>query len=75
MDDEVFTGYIERLYQYLQVVEQRLFSEGLHTLGQEPTGAQVCGSRQAMVLCSRALSFVWGPISDPGARGGGCGSV
>jgi len=41
VDDEVFTGYIERLYQYLQVVEQRLFSEGLHTLGQEPTGAQV----------------------------------
>lgn len=36
-----FDAYAARLYQYLQVVEQRLFSEGLHTFGQAPTPAQV----------------------------------
>ncbi|KAK9800208.1 hypothetical protein WJX73_009512, partial [Symbiochloris irregularis] len=31
-----FAEYAGRLYSYLQVVEGRLFSEGLHTLGQAP---------------------------------------
>jgi magnesium chelatase subunit H len=26
-----------KIYNYLQVVEQRLFSSGLHTLGESPT--------------------------------------
>lgn len=33
---EAFSEYAARVYQYLQVVENRLFSEGLHILGQPP---------------------------------------
>jgi cobalamin biosynthesis Mg chelatase CobN len=32
----VFDEYILELSSYLQVLEQRLFSEGLHSLGQAP---------------------------------------
>ncbi|MEO1123779.1 MAG: magnesium chelatase subunit H [Cyanobacteria bacterium J06639_16] len=34
---EVFNHYIVDLYDYLQVLETRLFSSGLHVLGQAPT--------------------------------------
>ncbi|KAL4458671.1 hypothetical protein ABPG75_013536 [Micractinium tetrahymenae] len=33
---EAFAEYASRVYQYLQVVENRIFSEGLHVLGQPP---------------------------------------
>ena len=33
---EVLTHYFITIYDYLQVVEQRLFSSGLHTLGETP---------------------------------------
>ena len=33
--DEDFGAYCSKLYMYLQVVENRLFSEGLHVLGEE----------------------------------------
>uniref|UniRef100_B8HJN4 magnesium chelatase n=1 Tax=Cyanothece sp. (strain PCC 7425 / ATCC 29141) TaxID=395961 RepID=B8HJN4_CYAP4 len=32
----VFNAYLVKLYQYLQVVADRLFSSGLHTLGEPP---------------------------------------
>ncbi|MBD2213210.1 magnesium chelatase subunit H [Nostoc linckia FACHB-104] len=32
----VFDDYLVKLYEYLQVLETRLFSSGLHTLGEEP---------------------------------------
>ncbi|BAY98440.1 protoporphyrin IX magnesium chelatase [Tolypothrix tenuis PCC 7101] len=32
----VFDDYLVKLYEYLQVLESRLFSSGLHTLGEEP---------------------------------------
>jgi len=35
--NEVFNRYLVRLYEYLQVVENRLFSSGLHVLGEPPT--------------------------------------
>ena len=38
---EGFREYSERLYAYLQVVEGRLFSEGLHSLGAAPTQEQL----------------------------------
>lgn len=38
---EVLDRYFRQIYEYLQVVEQRLFSSGLHTLGAEPTPEQV----------------------------------
>ncbi|EIE25813.1 hydrogenobyrinic acid a,c-diamide cobaltochelatase, partial [Coccomyxa subellipsoidea C-169] len=36
IDTEAFAEYAGRINQYLQVVEGRLFSEGLHVLGQPP---------------------------------------
>ena len=38
---EVFNRYLVDLYDYLQVLEARLFSSGLHHLGQTPTAAQL----------------------------------
>ncbi|WP_218082408.1 magnesium chelatase subunit H [Anthocerotibacter panamensis] len=38
--EEPFDAYVIRLYGYLQEVENRLFSSGLHTLGQAPTEEQ-----------------------------------
>ncbi len=35
-----FDAYVSKLYFYLQEVEGRLFSEGLHVLGQAPTPGQ-----------------------------------
>lgn len=35
------TGYASRLYAYLQQVENRIFSEGLHVLGAPPSRAQM----------------------------------
>ncbi|KAL4859226.1 Acyl-coenzyme A oxidase [Chlorella vulgaris] len=37
---EAFSEYASRVYQYLQVLENRLFSEGLHVLGQAPPPEQ-----------------------------------
>ncbi|MDC0834363.1 cobaltochelatase subunit CobN, partial [Geitlerinema sp. CS-897] len=34
--NEVLNPYFIKIYEYLQVVEQRLFSSGLHVLGKEP---------------------------------------
>ena len=41
IDSAVFEAYVAKLYQYLQVVETRLFSEGLHVLGRPPSADQV----------------------------------
>ena len=35
-----FGAYVDRVYAYLQVLEGRLFSEGLHTLGAAPSPEQ-----------------------------------
>ncbi|KAL0032609.1 hypothetical protein WJX77_010520 [Trebouxia sp. C0004] len=37
VSEEDFSEYVGQIYQYLQVVETRLFSEGLHVLGQPPS--------------------------------------
>lgn len=37
---EGFKEYARDLSEYLQTLEQRLFSEGLHTLGHVPTAAE-----------------------------------
>jgi magnesium chelatase subunit H len=34
---DAFNHYLVKLYEYLQVLENRLFSSGLHTLGEPPT--------------------------------------
>ncbi|EKQ67639.1 cobaltochelatase CobN subunit [Leptolyngbyaceae cyanobacterium JSC-12] len=38
---EAFHRYLVKLYEYLQVLENRLFSSGLHILGQPPTPDQL----------------------------------
>jgi len=44
---EIFNSYFLQLYEYLQVLESRLFSEGLHTLGTAPTPEQLLGYLEA----------------------------
>lgn len=36
-----FLGWCERLFMYLQTLENRLFSEGLHVLGAAPSDSQM----------------------------------
>ena len=38
---QAFLGYTSRLYSYLQLLENRLFSEGLHVLGAAPNQGQM----------------------------------
>lgn len=44
---EAFNRYLVKLYEYLQVVENRLFSAGLHTLGSAPDSTQMASYLQA----------------------------
>ncbi len=43
----VFNRYLVQLYEYLQVLENRLFSTGLHTLGESPKPEQLASYLQA----------------------------
>ncbi len=43
----VFNRYLVQLYEYLQVLETRLFSSGLHTLGQQPNTEELTSYLQA----------------------------
>ncbi|NER21043.1 MAG: magnesium chelatase subunit H [Symploca sp. SIO1C2] len=45
--DHSFNDYLVKLYDYLQIVEQRLFSSGLHTLGEAPNAEQLKSYLQA----------------------------
>ncbi|GAX42483.1 hydrogenobyrinic acid a,c-diamide cobaltochelatase [Tolypothrix sp. NIES-4075] len=42
-----FNDYLVKLYEYLQVLEGRLFSSGLHTLGEAPNEEEMEGYLQA----------------------------
>jgi magnesium chelatase subunit H len=42
-----FDGYLVKLYEYLQVLENRLFSSGLHVLGDIPNAEEMAGYLQA----------------------------
>ena len=44
---QAFDHYLAELYHYLQVLENRLFSTGLHVLGQPPDESQLAGYLQA----------------------------
>ncbi|OUL22620.1 magnesium chelatase subunit H [Nostoc sp. T09] len=43
----VFDDYLVKLYEYLQVLESRLFSSGLHTLGEAPDEERLAGYLEA----------------------------
>lgn len=45
--NEVFKRYLVTLYEYLQVLENRLFSSGLHVFGELPDAAQLQSYLQA----------------------------
>ncbi|WP_442946886.1 cobaltochelatase subunit CobN [Nostoc sp. CMAA1605] len=42
-----FDDYLVKLYEYLQVLETRLFSSGLHTLGEPPTEKELASYLEA----------------------------
>ncbi|NJR24943.1 MAG: magnesium chelatase subunit H [Richelia sp. CSU_2_1] len=39
--NDAFNRYLVKLYEYLQIVESRLFSEGLHVLGEPPNSEEM----------------------------------
>ncbi|MCU0526671.1 MAG: magnesium chelatase subunit H [Elainella sp. Prado103] len=41
--NQAFQNYLGQIYDYLQVLETRLFSSGLHVLGQPPDAAELRG--------------------------------
>jgi len=41
LESQIFDDYLKDLYDYLQVLENRLFSSGLHVLGQPPNPEQL----------------------------------
>jgi magnesium chelatase subunit H len=45
--DRAFDDYLVVLYEYLQVLENRLFSSGLHTLGEKPSEEALGGYLEA----------------------------
>ena len=44
---DVFNRYLVKLYEYLQVLESRLFSSGLHTLGEVPNQEELASYLEA----------------------------
>ncbi|KAB8331480.1 magnesium chelatase subunit H [Scytonema tolypothrichoides VB-61278] len=42
-----FDDYLVKLYEYLQVLENRLFSSGLHVLGEKPSEEELAGYLEA----------------------------
>lgn len=45
--NDAFNRYLVKLYEYLQVVESRLFSSGLHILGKSPTSEELASYLKA----------------------------
>ncbi|MEH2235841.1 magnesium chelatase subunit H [Nostoc sp.] len=45
--DRAFDDYLVKLYEYLQVLENRLFSSGLHTLGEAPNEEELASYLEA----------------------------
>ncbi|WP_275574917.1 cobaltochelatase subunit CobN [Neosynechococcus sphagnicola] len=52
---QAFDHYLVRLYEYLDVVAARLFSSGLHVLGQAPTAEQLKSYLQAYLEHEKQL--------------------
>jgi magnesium chelatase subunit H len=55
---EAFNRYLVHLYQYLQVLEERLFSSGLHTFGESPTPAALASYLNAYLTEDKHLPEV-----------------
>ena len=64
---EAFDNYLVTLYEYLQVLENRLFSSGLHVLGNAPNGEQLASYLQAY-FADRLPEVVLNEIANNGDR-------
>lgn len=65
---DAFNRYLVKLYDYLQVLESRLFSSGLHTLGQAPNPEELAGYLRAYFgeeLSEDTVSAVTEQTVDP----------
>jgi magnesium chelatase subunit H len=62
-----FDAYLVQLYEYLQVLENRLFSSGLHVLGESPVGDELQSYLQAYFgeACPDATTIAASHSSDP----------
>ncbi|WP_448561867.1 magnesium chelatase subunit H [Trichothermofontia sp.] len=67
--DQVFNTYLIDLYSYLQVLEDRLFSSGLHTLGEVPD-AQTLASYLRAYFGDDLPAAVIDTLCQQGWRGG-----
>jgi len=59
-----YSNYMNELSNYLVVLEQRLFSEGLHEIGGKPTAQQVSGYLNAVLEGSGLDDSVLSTIAD-----------
>ncbi len=64
---DAFNRYLVKLYEYLQVVESRLFSSGLHTMGEAPASEQLASYLQAY-FGEELPEEVVGAIADVGRQ-------
>ena len=62
--NDAFNRYLVQLYAYLQVVENRLFSSGLHTLGQVPTEAELKSYMEAYLGKEMAPDMAADEVAD-----------
>ena len=73
-DREAFDAWVLRLAAYLQLLESRLFSSGLHTLGQPPDQEQRLAYLKAYVgpalpeALLEAISLITPASDEPGLR-------
>lgn len=66
-----FNRYLVQLYEYLQVLENRLFSSGLHTFGEPPTPEELASYLRAYFgeeLSQEVLSAVVEGRNEPPSR-------
>jgi magnesium chelatase subunit H len=66
---DVLFHYFLQVYEYLQVVEQRLFSSGLHTLGESPDEENLNSYLKAYFGEETAESFLKAKFSQNGNNG------
>ncbi|MEM7594409.1 MAG: magnesium chelatase subunit H [Cyanobacteria bacterium P01_A01_bin.83] len=65
---QVINQYFVKVYEYLQVLEQRLFSSGLHVLGQQPDESQLRSYLEAYFDGDLSDSEIDGVISRRDAK-------
>ena len=75
IETPIFGQYVSKLYLYLQEVEGRLFSEGLHILGNPPTSSQAAQYLSAYFGDSLSQEAVDAVASAPATDDAGIASA